>query len=60
MYYAQSTIIVTILDPPTWDENLKNFWDNIGGLTSFLYGILAGLIPWIYNSIKNKRRKEKK
>jgi hypothetical protein len=57
---VQSTIIVTILDPPTWDENLKHFWDNIGGLTSFLYGILAGLTPWIYNSIKNKRKKEKK
>jgi len=57
---AQSTIIVTIVDPPTWDENLKHFWDNIGGPTSFLYGILAGLTPWIYNSIKNKRKKEKK
>jgi len=57
---AKSTIIVTILDPPTWDENLKHFWDNIGGPTSFLYGILAGLTPWIYNSIKNKRKKEKK
>jgi len=57
---AQSTIIVTIVDPPTWDENLKHFWDNIGGLSSFLYGILAGLTPWIYNSIKNKRKKEKK
>jgi hypothetical protein len=55
--FAQSKILVTILEPPTWDENIKNFWNNIGGPTSFLYGIIAGLVPWIYNSIKNKKKK---
>jgi hypothetical protein len=57
---AQSKILVTILEPPAWDENVKNYWDNIGGPTSFFYGIIAGLLPWIYNSIKNKKNKDGK
>ena len=44
--FAKSSILVTILDPPTWDENIKHSWDNIGGATLFLYGIMAGLVPW--------------
>lgn len=55
--FAKSSILVTILKPPTWDEDIKKFWDNIGGPTSFFYGILAGLIPWIYSSIKNRKKK---
>ena len=55
--FAQSSILVSILEPPTWDENVGKFWSNIGGPASFFYGILAGLAPWIYNSII-KRKKE--
>ena len=55
--FAKSSILVTILDPPTWDENIKHSWDNIGGATLFLYGIMAGLVPWIYSSIKNRKKK---
>jgi hypothetical protein len=57
---AQSKILVTVLEPPAWDESVKNFWDNIGGPTSFFYGIIAGLVPWIYNSIKHKKNKDGK
>ena len=42
----------------TWVEDIKNFWDNIGGATLFLYGIIAGLVPWIYSSIKNRKKKK--
>jgi hypothetical protein len=55
--FAKSSVLVTIIDPPTWDENIKKFWDNIGGATLFLYGIVAGLIPWLYTSIKNRKKK---
>ncbi len=56
--FAKSSVLVTILDPPTWDENIKIFWDNIGGATLFIYGIIAGLVPWIYSSMKNRKKKE--
>jgi hypothetical protein len=55
--FAQSSILVNILEPLTWDEDVGKFWSNIGGPASFFYGILAGLAPWIYNSII-KRKKE--
>jgi hypothetical protein len=55
--FAQSSVLVTVLEPSTWDEEVRNFWNNIGGPASFFYGILAGLAPWIYNSLK-KRKKE--
>jgi hypothetical protein len=53
--FAQSSVLVTILEPSTWDEDIGNFWNNIGGPASFFYGILAGLVPWIYNSIKKRK-----
>ena len=56
--FAKSSILVTIVDPPTWDESIKNFWDNIGGATLFVYGIIAGLVPWIYTSMKNRKKKK--
>jgi hypothetical protein len=55
--FAQSNILVNILEPPIWDEEVGKFWSNIGGPASFFYGILAGLVPWIYNSVI-KRKKE--
>jgi hypothetical protein len=55
--FAKSSILVMILDPPSWDENIKIFWDNIGGATLFIYGIIAGLVPWIYTSMKNRKKK---
>jgi hypothetical protein len=54
--FAQSSILVTILEPSTWDEDINDLWNNIGGATSFFYGILAGLIPWVYNVIKNRKK----
>ena len=58
---ARSDILVTILEPSRWDEEIKDLWNNIGGFASFFYGILAGLTPWIYNSIiKRKKGKNNK
>jgi hypothetical protein len=55
--FAKSSVLVTIVDPPSWDESIKTFWDNIGGATLFIYGIFAGLVPWIYTSMKNRKKK---
>lgn len=54
-----SSILVTVLPALTWPEIISDFWTKLGNPISFIYGILAGISPWIYDRLKNRARKSK-
>jgi hypothetical protein len=55
---SKSTVFMSINKAPDDLEKLSNLWDKIGGFTTFLYGILAGISPFIYTLVKKRLGKE--
>jgi hypothetical protein len=49
---TQSSMLITIKDPQPFIEQLSNFWTKSGGFLSFIYGIIIGIIPFIYKKVK--------
>jgi hypothetical protein len=49
---TQSTMLITIKEPPSFLDQLSNFWDKSGGFLSFFYGIIIGITPFIYKKLK--------
>lgn len=59
---TRSGVLVTILEPLTWIDQVDELWDKLGSPLTFFYGILAGLSPWIYTRLRkqiNKGRRQK-
>jgi hypothetical protein len=56
---GQSTMLVTVLDPLSWQDIISEFWNKVGNSIQFFYGILAGISPWIFSKLKNKLKTTK-
>ena len=56
---SKSTVSLLINKEPDDLEKFSNLWGKIGDFTSFVYGILAGVSPFIYTLIRKKLTKEK-
>jgi hypothetical protein len=41
-------------EPLSLTDKVSEFWNKLGQPLSFLYGVVAGLSPTIYNVIKKK------
>jgi hypothetical protein len=52
--FTESTLLVTLQDPLTLIDHISDFWNKVGGPMSFIYGILAGISPWLYTRIKER------
>jgi len=52
-----TSLVLNVHDPPSILDRINDFWSKIGSPISFLYGILAGISPWIYRSIRNYSKK---
>jgi hypothetical protein len=52
--FTQSSLLVTLQDPLTLIDNISDFWNKVGAPISFIYGILAGISPWIFSKIKER------
>jgi hypothetical protein len=57
--FTQSSIAANLLEPLTGIDQLSIFWDKLGAPISFIYGILAGISPWIYTKIKERVKNNK-
>ena len=57
--FTQSSIAANLLEPLTGIDQLSIFWDKLGAPISFIYGILAGISPWIYKKIKERVKNTK-
>ena len=49
---TQSSMLITIKEPPSFLDQLSNIWDKSGGFLSFFYGIIIGIIPFVYKKLK--------
>jgi hypothetical protein len=50
----QAILGIDVLPPLTIEENISNFWNVYGSPLAFVYGIAAGLAPWIVTVVKRK------
>ena len=57
--FTQSSIAANLLQPLTEIDQISIFWDKLGAPISFIYGILAGISPWIYTKIKERVKNNK-
>jgi hypothetical protein len=56
---TQSSVLVTIQEPLTWVDQVSDFWNKVGNSISFIYGILAGISPWIYTRLRRRIKNDK-
>jgi hypothetical protein len=56
----QAILAIDVLPPLTLEESIGNFWNVYGSPLSFIYGISAGLAPWIFTVVKRKLHKASK
>jgi len=57
---TQSSMLVTVKDPPDFLESISIGWDKLGGPIGFVYGIIAGISPWLYVRFKKIIKEKKK
>ena len=59
---TQTSMVLTINEPPSFVDQIGSGWQKLGGPVSFFYGIIAGISPWIYYKIRKsvKTRKNSK
>jgi hypothetical protein len=51
---TESSLLVDVEEPLTLTDQISEFWNKLGEPLSFLYGVVAGLSPTIFNLIKKK------
>ena len=56
---TQSSLYVVLNEPLSVADGIADFWNKLGSPISFMYGVLAGLSPWIFKKIKEKVKKDK-
>jgi hypothetical protein len=55
--FTQSSLLATLQDPLTMIDHFSDFWSKLGAPISFIYGILAGISPWIFTRIRRRVRR---
>ena len=56
--FSDSTLLLTLQEPLTFADQIGEFWSKVGAPISFVTGILAGSMPWIFTRFKNIRKKK--
>jgi hypothetical protein len=52
-------LIITLQEPLSLTDKINDFWNKLGSPISFVYGVAAGISPWVFNKIKIKLNKDK-
>ena len=58
--FAQSSLLVALKEPLSLLDHISNFWNKVGGLASFISGLVIGLGPLILNKIMERLRNRRK
>jgi hypothetical protein len=53
----QAILAIDVLPPLTLEERVTNFWSIYGNPMVFVYGIAAGVAPWLFIVIKNRLKR---
>jgi hypothetical protein len=48
----RSLVSLKINPEPDIFDNIKMSWEKIGGFTQFIYGVFAGISPWIFQLLR--------
>jgi hypothetical protein len=56
---TQSSLIITVQEPLSLTNQINDFWNKLGSPISFVYGVVAGISPWVFNKIKIKLNKDR-
>jgi hypothetical protein len=54
--FTQSSLVATLREPLTTIDHISDFWNKLGAPISFIYGILAGISPWIFTKIRERMK----
>ncbi|MDR4511004.1 MAG: hypothetical protein MRJ93_04785 [Nitrososphaeraceae archaeon] len=50
----RSAVLLTIHPEPDFFDKLQVFWGEVGDFTQFIYGVLLGLAPFVYQQIRKQ------
>jgi hypothetical protein len=56
----QAILAIDVLPPLTLEERISSFWSIYGNPMVFVYGIVAGVTPWLFIVIKNRLKRAPK
>jgi hypothetical protein len=51
-------LIITLSKPPSLIDNISVTWNKLGSPILFIYGIIAGISPWIYKKIRDYLKRD--
>jgi hypothetical protein len=54
---VKTSLLIDVKEPLSLTDKLSEFWNKLGELLLFLYGVVAGLSPMIFKIIKKKLSK---
>lgn len=54
---TESSLLIEVEKPLSLIDKVSEFWNKLGEPLSFLYGVIAGLSPTIFNLIKKKLKR---
>ena len=57
---VKTSLLIDVKEPLSLTDKIGEFWNKLGELLLFLYGVVAGLSPMIFNAIRKKWTKSTK
>ena len=57
---VKTSLLIDVKEPLSLTDKISEFWNKVGELLLFLYGVVAGLSPMIFNAIRKKLTKSTK
>ena len=57
---VKTSLLIDVKQPLSLTDKISEFWNKVGELLLFLYGVVAGLSPMIFNAIRKKLTKSTK
>jgi hypothetical protein len=57
---VKTSLLIDVKEPLSLTDKISEFWNKLGELLLFLYGVVAGLSPMIFNAIRKNWTKSTK
>jgi len=57
---VKTSLLIDVKEPLSLTDKISEFWNKLGELLLFVYGVVAGLSPMIFNAIRKKLTKSTK
>ena len=57
---VKTSLLIDVKEPLSLTDKIGEFWNKLGELLLFVYGVVAGLSPMIFNAVRKKLTKSTK